>query len=154
MLHDNGSTHTQDADITTGSVSTQANTVTPTVSNQQGHYKVSHSTVADHCSMTLPTAPLKRPSSSVLTPDSLDRATRPVLATSRIPAEQQKNLYTCTRQCMRLHILLPVRLLHHAKSHSWHLLPALFSKGVVVTGKSCMMYVMHCSSILGFMAYT
>lgn len=39
-----------------------------------------------HCSMTLPTAPLRRPSSSVFTPDSLDSATRPVLATSRMPA--------------------------------------------------------------------
>lgn len=120
--------HTQDADITTGSVSTQANTVTPTIANQQGHYKVSKSTVADHCSMTLPTAPRKRPSSSVLTPDSLDRATRPVLATSRMPAEQQQYLNTCTSQCMRLNTLLPITLFHHAKSHSWHLLPALFSK--------------------------
>ena len=118
LLHDDGSTHTQDADITTGSVSTQANTVTPTSSDQQGHYKVSHSKVADHCSITLPTAPRKRPSSSVLTPDSLDRATRPVLATSRMPAEQQNHLSICSSQCMRLHISLPVRLFHHAESAS------------------------------------
>ncbi len=73
--------------------------------------------------MTLPTAPRKRPSSSVLTPDSRDKATRPVLATSRMPAEQQKHLNTCSSQCMRLHTLLPIGLFHHGKSQSRHLQP-------------------------------
>lgn len=48
--------------------------------------------------MTLPTAPRSRPSSSVLTPDSLDSATRPVLATSRMPANGETCIETSRRK--------------------------------------------------------